>query len=314
MSAKTTFSKKCKLKQDILTDRIRFQLLNIEIRDLHTRIFHINRNIQKITVTLENIVGKGIMSLFLDYYTTKLQFIIKPLQKKLEKKLDIIFFKKYNERIDKDRYIDLESKNTGRANPLNQNTQGVEPYIAENKYEYWCVNLSDIQLPTYVIDTLKLGEKFNFNDIFKKQLTLQYLKNFEMFLNNHIDDNKMSKIRGTFLNTLQKIHNKKIVVTSHIDKKFKIDLEKTKTFIEKNPGILITRADKGNATVIIQKSAYLEKTENLFKDKKYYKEINTNPLPSLERKTNELTKKFNNMDFYWKRQKVTPSVTKVFYL
>ena len=72
MSAKTTFSKKCKLKQDILTDRIRFQLLNIEIRDLHTRIFHINRNIQKITVTLENIVGKGIMSLYLDYYTTKL--------------------------------------------------------------------------------------------------------------------------------------------------------------------------------------------------------------------------------------------------
>ena len=96
------FSKKCKLKQDILTDRIRFHLLNIEIRDLHTRMFHINRNIQKITVTLENIVGKGIMSLFLDYYTTKLQFIIKLLQKKLDKKLDIIFFKKYNERIDKD--------------------------------------------------------------------------------------------------------------------------------------------------------------------------------------------------------------------
>ena len=49
---------------------------------------------------------------------------------------------------------------------------------------------------------------------------------------------------------------------------------------------MITRADKGNAAVI-------EKTENLFKDKKYYKEINTNPLPSLERKTNELTKKLN---------------------
>ena len=81
------FSKKCKLKQDILTDKIRFQLLNIEIRDLHTRIFHINRNIQKITVTLENIVGKGIISLFLDYYyMTKLQFIINPLQKKIREK------------------------------------------------------------------------------------------------------------------------------------------------------------------------------------------------------------------------------------
>ena len=173
-----------------------------------------------------------------------------------------------------------------------------------------CRNLSNIQLPTYVIDTLKLGKKFNFNDTFNKQLTLQYLKNFEMFLNNHIDDNKISKIRGTFLNTLQKIHNKKIAVTSHIDKKFKIDLENTKTFIKKDPGILITRADKGNATVIIQKSTYLKKTENLFKAKKYYKEINKNPLPSLERKTNELTKKLNNMDFTGNGKKLPPVLQK----
>ena len=167
--------------------------------------------------------------------------------------------------------------------------------------------MSGIQLPTYVIDTLKLGEKFNFNDTFNKQLILHYLKNFETFINNHIDDNKMSKIRGTFLNKIQKIHNTKISVTSHIDKKLKIDLEKTKTFIKKNPGILITRADNENATVIIQKFTYLEKTENLFKDKKYYKEINTNPLPSLERKTNELTKKLNNMDFTGNGKKL-PSV------
>ena len=48
--------------------------------------------------------------------------------------------------------------------------------------------MSDIQLPTYVIDTLKLGEKFNFNDTFDKFLTLQYLKNFETFVTNYIDD------------------------------------------------------------------------------------------------------------------------------
>ena len=74
---------------------------------------------------------------------------------------------------------------------------------------------------------------------------------------------------------------------------------------------MITRADKGNAAVIIQKSTYLEKTENLFKDKKYYKEINTNPLPSLERKTNELIKKLNNMDFTGNGKKL-PSVLQKF--
>ena len=51
------------------------------------------------------------MSLFLEYYITKLKFIISPLRNNLEKKLDKIFFKKYNERIDKDRYFDLERNN-----------------------------------------------------------------------------------------------------------------------------------------------------------------------------------------------------------
>ena len=74
-------------------------------------------------------------------------------------------------------------------------------------------------------------------------------------------------------------------------KKFKIDVEKTKHFIKNNPSIQIIRADKGNATVLITKYSYLEKTENLFKVQKYYNEIKKkkkkNALPSLERKTNE---------------------------
>ena len=43
---------------------------------------------------------------------------------------------------------------------------------------------------------------------------------------------------------------------THFDKKFKIDLEKTKEFIKRNPQLLITRADKGNTAVIIKKSDY----------------------------------------------------------
>ena len=140
--------------------------------------------------------------------------------------------------------------------------------IERNKYEKWCVNVSDVDLLTYVIDILKLAEKFNFNDTFDKNLTLHYLKNFETFTNNYIDDKKISKVRGTFLNKIKKYHNKELSTTTHNDKKFKIDIQKTKIFIKNNPVILITRADKGNATVIIKQSSYLEKTESLFKDEK----------------------------------------------
>ena len=102
------------------------------------------------------------------------------------------------------------------------------------------MNVSDIQLPIYVIDTLKLGEKFNFNNTFDKHLTLQHLKNFETYVNNYIDDEIFPKVRGSFLDTIKKYHNKKLSTRSYHNKKFKIDLEKT---------------------------------ENLFKDPKYYNEI-----------------------------------------
>ena len=70
-----------------------------------------------------------------------------------------IYVRKYNKPIEKDRYIEFHSDSTTQVNHLNHNTQqGIEPYTSENKYEKWLVNVSDIQLPTYVIDSLKLGE------------------------------------------------------------------------------------------------------------------------------------------------------------
>ena len=171
--------------------------------------------------------------MFLDYYTTKLTFIVNPLCKNLENKLYNIYVRKYNKPIEKDRYIDFYSDSTTQVNYQNLNTQqGIEPYTTDNKDEKWLVNVSDIELPIYVIDTLKLGEKFNFNNTFDKHLTLQHLKNFETYVNNYIDDEIAPKVRGSFLDTIKKYHNKELSTRSYNDKKFKIDLEKTKHFIK----------------------------------------------------------------------------------
>ena len=147
-------------------------------------------------------------------------------------------------------------------------------------------------------DVLKLGEKFNFNSRFNNSLTLHYLKNFEIFVNNNIDVEQIPKLRGTYLNFINKFYNRELSHITHFDKKFKIDLKKkTKEFIKRNPQLLITRADEGNTTVIIRKLDYREKTEKLFSDKKYYKQIKTNPLSSLERRSNDLIKLLNKNNF-----------------
>ena len=131
-----------------------------------------------------------------------------------------------------------------------------------------------------------------------------------MFLNNNIEDEQTDKLRGKFLNHLKEFYNKELSQQTYFDKKFKIDLKKTKEFIKRNPQLLITRADKGNTTVIIKKSDYLTKTENLFQDKKYYKEIKKNPLPSLERRKNDLIKLLNKSDFSGVGKKFHPVLQK----
>ena len=171
----------------------------------------------------------------------------------------------------------------------------IEP--SNNTIDKWCVNVSDIELPTYVTDVLKLGEKFNFNNPFNNSLTLHYLKDFEIFFNNNIDEEQIPKLKGTYLNFINKFYNRELSHITHFDKKFKIDLKKTKEFIKRNPQLLITRADKGNTIVIIRKLNYIEKTEKLFSDKKYYKQIKTNPLSSLERRSNDLIKLLNKNNF-----------------
>ena len=200
--------------------------------------------------------------------------------------------KTYECDIEKDRYrVDLANYNE-EVNIQDNNTQVGDPVDLTKKYDKWCVNVSDVILPTYDKDILKLGEKFNFNSGFDDRLALNCVKNFETFVKNYPNKVKISKIRGTFLNVIKKFYNKDLSNYSHFEKKFKIDLAKTKEtkFVKRNSDILITREDKGNSTVIIKKSVYNEKLESLFCDHKYYERISSNPLSSVERKTNELIK------------------------
>ena len=242
------FSYNAKNKQNNLINKIKRKLLNIEIADLHIWRSQINKQIEVKTKLLSQIVDNDILQFFIEYYKTKLEFIIVPLKSKLKNKFHSIYSKKYNKPLDIDRYND---ENFVKVNAHHNNTQVIEP--SNNTCDKWCVNVADVELPPYVIDVLKLGEKFNFNNRFDNLLTLQYLKNFEMFLNKNIDDDSSKKLRGTFLTHIKRFYNKELSQDSYFDKKFKIDLKKTKDFIKHNPQLLITRADKGNTTVIIKK-------------------------------------------------------------
>ncbi|KAJ8678260.1 hypothetical protein QAD02_014047 [Eretmocerus hayati] len=67
----------------------------------------------------------------------------------------------------------------------------------------------------------------------------------------------------------------------------------TRQFMRNNPNILITKSDKGNKTVLIYKSDYIQKVEENLQNDKYYEKINRNPLSSLTEKIRTFVKKVN---------------------
>ena len=62
--------------------------------------------------------------------------------------------------------------------------------------------------------------------------------------------------------------------------------------------MIVTKADKGNTTVIIKHTDCIRKMENLLKDETYYKIVTTNPLTDLQKATGRLYKNLNNFNIF----------------
>jgi len=65
--------------------------------------------------------------------------------------------------------------------------------------------------------------------------------------------------------------------------------ERTKQFLQENDDILILKADKGNATVLMDKSEYHQKVLDLLENKNTYMQI-SDPTSRLERENNDIVK------------------------
>ena len=111
----------------------------------------------------------------------------------------------------------------------------------------WFKNLTDIQIPNYVVDTLSLGEKFNFKIDLNYKDFFEILKSVAVFYNKNLDYDMINKIKRRSLCIVNKnIHNKQHININ--DRIISYKLEKTKKFMKDNKDILFTRADKGKIT------------------------------------------------------------------
>lgn len=159
--------------------------------------------------------------------------------------------------------------------------------VTNNK---WLVNLTNIELPSTVTAVLKLGDKFCPPTIPKSIPYTQIIANVEGALSESNDSIDKPRIRNELVNILTNFKNR----TNHRqllpqpETQLLNQINYTKKFLKDHPDILVSKADKGNTTVLINKTDYIDKISDMLEDNTTYKCINKDTTATIQRKLNTM--------------------------
>ncbi|XP_011858224.1 PREDICTED: uncharacterized protein LOC105555793 [Vollenhovia emeryi] len=167
-----------------------------------------------------------------------------------------------------------------------------------NDRSKWIINTSDKTIPKNVMDILSLGDKFGLpfnhrNSIDREKLVLETIKNVE--LNSYkITDNALADIRSRIAHSL---HNfLRVTKQDFLDKHILNEYAKCNRFLRDNDDVLVTKADKGQVTVIMNKNKYKNQIIELLQDQNTYKKLNNDPIKRISNKMNDLVKSWRDND------------------
>ena len=142
--------------------------------------------------------------------------------------------------------------------------------IDKTDIDKWVINLTSIDIPDTVKETIALGPKFCSVSKPSNSDIVTTIKNVESTLrNSEIDTNEQKSIRQKIVKHICTVRSK----SSH-NSLFQRSISKmvntTREFLKKNDKIMCTYSDKGNSTVCIEKSVYTSKMLDLLNDNNTY--------------------------------------------
>ncbi|KYQ59837.1 hypothetical protein ALC60_01222, partial [Trachymyrmex zeteki] len=152
-------------------------------------------------------------------------------------------------------------------------------------------NFSSMTFPGEVQCLLQLGENFCLSPHNVESITLEFIK--------HIEDNltklkiNSNGFRNSFFPYIQNIKN----ITenrSDIDGMILDSFDVTKQFLKENPQVLLTRVNKSNVVVAMDKIDYIDKMEVLLLDTDTYTVVMRNP-------TNKILNDLKSLLQTWKK-------------
>ncbi|EFN70791.1 hypothetical protein EAG_00343, partial [Camponotus floridanus] len=154
------------------------------------------------------------------------------------------------------------------------------------------VNLSMVNFPPEIQCFLQLGENFSLPHINTPILTIEFIKHIECNLRKLSPASRIP-IREKLKSIIKNIPSYSFPRNSHNDWLTRLYLT-TKNFLQNNKDLILTRADKGNVTVALDKFDYLNKVGDLLRDENTYTIINKDPTKKLISNLKELLSRWKN--------------------
>lgn len=244
-----------KFMVDKILSKFRFAVLNVEIKITLWKINKLKEEMDLIVTNLKERIPPIVLNNFIQYQTNRYERL----------------------------FTNIKNKNVRKFSTLEDRHNA----ICINTKDGFIKNYTSVNLPPEVKRVLGVGPKFSL-PLTRKDINFpQIIKDVEICIENHsLDSTEKNLLRSQTINILTNYQNK--LSNQEKDNRLLKDLEKTRDFIKKHPDIIISRADKGNSTVLINKSEYYDEMEKIFSDQQLYKMSSKDPTSSIQRQSNEL--------------------------
>lgn len=263
-----------KTKANKIESNLHMKLLNLEIKETHTKTSQIKYQIKKLESDIKVTLRETDLAKFKKGQWNKFYKIRSRVENTHKNKLDHLRktkFKKLNLIFNED----------------------------------WFINFTTIEFEMEMKWLLSLGNKFALPINVKNFAPIPLIADIEQWVQTIKDETIKEITRSRIAN---RIANYKRKIKNTEKEKFILNIyEQTKRFINKHKEIItITTSDKGNKTVIMYTNEYKEKMNELLKDRKTYKLIRKDPTENLQRKNNMLITELykNNNITKWEKYRL----------
>ena len=248
-------SKSIKKQQKKIVNNIQKNLMKSEIKDIHYHMNYLMKKSMRIKNNLTEKLDSDTLQNLINFQKN-LNDNYNFQNTKLSKKLQKLKHQQYVSRVKINQHRKVNIYDQNDINDDNNNNN-----------DPWLINCTDTLIPDSVTDIIRLGEKFSSSFLSsKKQHIFEIIKDVESNIDKIPEVNNRDLLRHSIINIASKYLKEKSHI-SEIDRIIANNIKETNMFIKNNSDLFVTRADKGNITVIMKKDDYKKKAFELLNDK-----------------------------------------------